>query len=105
MPQRILQYKDADEKHRKGKVMRGGEIHLPSGNKSERQLKALMKGPKERMLDESATFPDAAKVIEKLTKRIIKLEKQVKVSEAQYNKLYAALIQLKLKGCIIDKEE
>lgn len=67
------------------------EWRLPAGKKSERLVKGLLKPAKKRTIEESLPeVPDAAKVIESLEKKIVKLEQRVKLLESRTGKLWAA---------------
>lgn len=67
----------------------GGKLRLPGGAKGERAAKRLLKNQERARIDaDMPEIPNASKVIEKLEKRIKKLEDELRMREAQWNKLW-----------------
>lgn len=67
----------------------GSKLRLPGGAKGERAVKRLLKNQERVQIDtDLPEIPNASKVIEKLEKRIEKVEDELKMREAQWNKLW-----------------
>lgn len=66
----------------------GGKLRLPGGAKGERAVKRLLKNQERVQIDaDLPEIPNASKVIEKLEKRIKKVESEVALMRVAYEKL------------------
>jgi len=72
-----------------GTMKDGGSLRITNKKKGERAIKQLLKQQTRAQIDATMPeIPDAAKVIEKLQKRVKKLEDGLKMRENQFNLLW-----------------
>lgn len=78
--------------------MKGSELQLQDNAKGKRDLAKLQKGAKERAIEESVDYPDAAKQFEKIRKESVKVRARLKALESKVEKLIAEKFQREMRG-------